>query len=99
MVKNQANAKQHPEAQLLIFGDFWHSYSCNQPRIIGNILENKQKWKRTSKTGVFVFIRLYHGLVLYLYDYTISHSQNEDENKKGSQRYNINRHGQKYSKY
>ena len=92
MVKNQANAKQHPEAQLLIFGDYSHSYPCNQPRIIGHILENKQKWKRTSKTSVFVFIRLYHGLVLYLVKMKM-------KIKKGSQRYNINRHGQKYSKY
>ena len=42
--KNQANAKQHPEAELLVFGNYSHS-SPNHPNIIGHTLKNKQKNK------------------------------------------------------
>ena len=38
--KNKAKAKQHTEAELLLFEKFSHSSPRNQPRIIGDILKN-----------------------------------------------------------
>ena len=51
MAKDQANAKQHPEAELLLFKSYWHSSFTLSSKIIGyskkqnNILKNKQKNK------------------------------------------------------
>ena len=41
--KNQANAKQHPEAEPLTSENYWHSYHL---AITRHILKNKQKNKR-----------------------------------------------------
>ena len=43
--KNQANAKQHPEAELLLFENYSHSSFTLSPKIISHILKNKQKNK------------------------------------------------------
>ena len=45
MEKDQANAKQHPEAELLLFKSYWHSSFTLSSKIIGHILKNKQKNK------------------------------------------------------
>ena len=41
LAKNQANAKQHPEAELLLFENYTHS----SPKPIGHVLKKKQKNK------------------------------------------------------
>ena len=45
LAKNQANAKQHPEAELLQFEIYSHSSSSLSSKNIGQILQNKQKNK------------------------------------------------------
>ena len=45
MGKDQANAKQHPEAELLLFKSYWNSSFTLSSKIIGHILKNKQKNK------------------------------------------------------
>ena len=55
LAKNQANFKQHPQAELLLFENYLHSlHPRYHPKIIGHILKNKQK-----KTKLSVFMRLY----------------------------------------
>ena len=41
LAKNQANAKQHPEAELLLF----ENYTYSSPKPIGHVLKKKQKNK------------------------------------------------------
>ena len=43
IAKNEANAKQHPEAGLLLFIHIFHQHY--HPKIIGHILKNNQKNK------------------------------------------------------
>ena len=43
--KNQADVKQHPEAELLLFENYSYSWSTLSSKIIGHILTNKQKNK------------------------------------------------------
>ena len=44
LAKNQANAKQHPEAKLLLFENYFHSSSTSSPKKnMGHTLKNKQK--------------------------------------------------------
>ena len=45
MAKNQANAKLHPEAELLLLENYSHSSSSHIPKTILHILKNKQKNK------------------------------------------------------
>ena len=45
LAKNQANAKQHPQAELLTFEFYSHSSSTLSPKLIGHILKSKQKNK------------------------------------------------------
>ena len=48
LAKNQANAKQHSEAELSLFENYSHSsstLSSNHSKIIGHILKNKQNNK------------------------------------------------------
>ena len=45
LAKNQPNAKQHPEAEFLLFENYSHSSSILSPKKIGYILKNKQKNK------------------------------------------------------
>ena len=49
LAKNQANAKQHPEAELLLFENYSHSSSMLSSKIIVHILTNKQKKKYVCK--------------------------------------------------
>ena len=55
LVESQANAKQHPEAELFLFEKYPHSSFTLSSKISKNILENKQKnkclwkWKRKWK--------------------------------------------------
>ena len=43
LAKNQAKAKQHPEAELLLFENYWISWSTLSSKIIKAILKNVQK--------------------------------------------------------
>ena len=45
MAKNEANVKQHSEAELLTFKNYWHSLSTLSSNNTGHILKNKQKNK------------------------------------------------------
>ena len=45
MAKNQANAKQHPEAELMLFENIHILHPRCHPKLIGQILKNKQKNK------------------------------------------------------
>ena len=45
LAKNQANAKQHPAAELLLFQNFSHFSSTLSSRHNGHILKNRQKNK------------------------------------------------------
>ena len=54
ITKNQAKAKQHSEAELLLFENCSFLHSCYHPKLIWNILKNMQKARRLS-----VLIRLY----------------------------------------
>ena len=87
LLENQTNAKQHPEAELLLFKNYWHTLSSYYPKIIGFILKNKQ----TNKCGCNQeIIRL---IIMKM----------EMKIKNRSHSYDINRprsrYGDKYSKY
>ena len=43
LAKNQAIAKQYPEARILLFENYSHSSPTLSSKITGHILENKQK--------------------------------------------------------
>ena len=45
MAKNQANAKQHPEAEDLLFESYSYSLSALPSKNLGHILKNKEKNK------------------------------------------------------
>ena len=66
MAKNQANAKQHPEAELLLFEDYSHSLSK---------LSSKNNWIYSKK-------KARERVCLYSWDYMINHNENKDENEK-----------------
>ena len=87
LAKNQANAKQYPEAELLLFENYLHSSSGNHQKITGHVLKNKLKNKCVC---IHEIIRLIITRMKMRIK-TTSHS------------YNINRarpsHGHKYSKY
>ena len=53
LAKNQANAKQHPEAEVLLFENYSHSSSTLSSKITGHIL------KISKRTSVSVFMKLY----------------------------------------
>ena len=66
LAKNQANAKQHTEAELLLFGN--HSYSS--PMLSSK--NNRTYSRKKTKEQVW----------LYSWGYRINHNENEDENEK-----------------
>ena len=66
LAKNQANAKQHPEAELLLFENYSHFSSTLSSK------SNRTYSKKQAKEQV----------CLYLRDYRINHDENEDENEK-----------------
>ena len=41
--RNQAKAKQHPQAELLLFDNYSLSHPRYHPKILGDILKNMQK--------------------------------------------------------
>ena len=45
LAKNQANAKQYPEAELLLFENLHILHPRYHPKIIGHILKNKKKYQ------------------------------------------------------
>ena len=49
LAKSQADAKQHPEADLFLFENFSHLHSRYHPKIIVHILKSKQKKKYVCK--------------------------------------------------
>ena len=65
LAKNQANAKQHPEAGLLTLENYWHSSSTLSSD------NNRTYSKKQEKEQA----------CLYSWDYAINHNKNEDENE------------------
>ena len=66
LAKNQANAKQYPEAELLLLENYSHSssmLSSKNSRIYSQKLAKEQ-------------------VGLYSWDYEINHNENVDENEK-----------------
>ena len=63
MAKNQANAKQYPEAELLLFENYSPSSSTLSSK------NNKTYSKKGAKEQV----------CLYSWDYMINHNENENE--------------------
>ena len=66
LAKIQANTKQHPKAELLLFENYSHPLSTLSSKTIGHTLKNEQWYKR----------------VYFHFDYTINHNENDDENQK-----------------
>ena len=66
LAKNQANAKQHPEAELLLLENYSHSSSTLSSK------NNRIYSKKLAKEQVG----------LYSWDYEINHHENVDENEK-----------------
>ena len=67
MTKYQANAKQDPDAEFLLFENYSHSssmLSCKNDR-------RYSKKKQAKKQAC-----------LYSWDYMINHNENEDQNEK-----------------
>ena len=88
LAKKQANAKQHPEAELCGYLTIVHIlHPLYHPKIIGHTLKDKQKNKSIC---IHKIIRL---IIMNM----------NMKKKNGSHRYNINRprsrHGHKYSKF
>ena len=87
MAKNQANAKQHPEIEFLLFEIIDILHQRFHPKIIGHILKNKQK---NNYVCIHEIIRL---IIMKM----------KMKMKNRSHRYDTNRlrprHGQKYRKY
>ena len=54
LAKNQPNAKQNPEAELLLFEIFLPSSARHHPKVIGHFL------KISKITSVSVLMKLYH---------------------------------------
>ena len=86
LLENQTNAKQHPEAELLLFKNYLHTLSSYYPKI-GFILKNKQR----NKCGcIQEIIRL---IIMKMEMKIKNRSHSYDINRRRS------RHGDKYSKY
>ena len=69
LAKNQANAKQHSEAGLLLFDE-----NCSNSWCTLLSKNNRAYSKKQAKKQV----------CLYSWDYTINHNKNKDENEKKS---------------
>ena len=66
MAKNQAKAKQHSEAELLLFENYSHSSSTLLSK------DNRTYSRKEAKEQV----------CLHSWDYAINHNENEDGNEK-----------------
>ena len=86
LAKNQANAKQHPEAELCLFENYSHSSSTLLPKNNKTYSKNKQKNNCVCIHEIIQLITM----------------KMKMKKKNRSHRYDINkprpRHGQKYSK-
>ena len=89
LTKNQANAKQHPEAEFFtVWILFTFFINVIIQKMIRHVLKNKLKNK-----------------CMCSWYYTINHDENEDENKSHNNRFHIDRHvlrrghKHKYSEY
>ena len=60
IAKNEANAKQHPEAGLLLFIHIFHQHY--HPKIIGHILKNNQKNKCFHEIMQLLIMKMKMGL-------------------------------------
>ena len=56
LAKKQVNAKQHPEAEFLLFAKYSHSSSTYCPKIKGHIQKNKQKNKCVCFHEIIIMI-------------------------------------------
>ena len=83
--KSQANAKQHPEAELLLFENYSHSSPTLSSKNNRTYSENISK-----RTSASVFIRL---IIIKMKMKMKNRSHRYDINRPRS------RHGHKYSKY
>ena len=66
LAKNQAKAKEHPAAELLLIENYLHSSFMLSSKISMTL---SKKWAKGQ-------------VCLYSWDYTINHNENEDENEK-----------------
>ena len=66
LAKNQANAKQHPETELLLFENDSHS----SPTL------------SSKNNGTYSKKQAQEQVCLYLWDFTNNHNENEDKNEK-----------------
>ena len=83
MAKNQAKVKQHHEAELLLFEIISILHERYHPKVMGNILKNKQKHKCVCVHEIKRLIIMKMKMKM----------------KNESHRYGINRPKPRYSKY
>ena len=86
LAKNQAKAKQHPEAELLPL-KIIPFFTCYHPKIIGDILKNLQKNKYFYLNEVISLMKMKMRLKMK------NRSQRYDINRP------LPRHGPKHTKY
>ena len=67
MAKNQANAKQHPEAELKLFENYSPHFSSTL---------SSKNYRACSKK------QAKEQICLYSWDFTINHNENKDVNEK-----------------
>ena len=85
LAKNQANAKQHPKAELLL--QYLKNIHILHPRCHSKIIEHILKSKQKNEcVCIHEILRL---IIMKM----------KMKMKNGSHRYDINRHGHKYSEY
>ena len=89
LAKKQANAKQHPEAELLLFENYSHFSSTISSKVMGHILKNNQKNKNFCIHEIIQLIIMKMKMKmenrLHRYDIHKPRSRNEHEYSK----YNI----------
>ena len=66
MAKNQANVKQHPDTELLLFENYFNSSPTLSSKNNGTYSKKQAKGQ----------------VCLYSWDYMINHNENEDKNEK-----------------
>ena len=93
MTKNQGNAKQHPEAKLILFENYSRSTSRYHPKITGDILRNKQNNKCVCTHEItqlsIMKMKLKIKTSSHRYDITRPWSRNEHKHDKYKKRLSI----------
>ena len=93
MTKNQGNAKQHPEAKLILFENYSRSTSRYHPKITGDILRNKQNDKCVCTHEItqlsIMKMKLKIKTSSHRYDITRPWSRNEHKHDKYKKRLSI----------